>query len=255
MLRFGTALFIAMVALLPMQNIVVRAQAGNSTTGVPEVDSAVSAVTSQNLEAVLSRVEFTPQGCVPASEATVGSPPTCDVGQAPGTLVDSFFFAGCEGTFVTTAEQVRAAVANLFAKSQSSSLFAVARGGIFSHAADGYLVAISPGAQSSGDVTGSIWYVTPSGKIDGIDFGCPPQTLDQYLSSFTPPLSFVVAPGTISSEPTAAATGALPQTGSEGANATTSTTAKYGAIALIGLAVLILGGFFAIRRRPSSAKQ
>ena len=222
MLRTAAAFLLTTTLLLATIGH-AQSQTTPPTVGVPPIDSVISSLARQDLDAVVNDVEFSPRGCVPAAKATVGSPPTCGAGQTEGTPVQSFYFAQCEGTFMTTLDEVRTALTNLFAKSPVSSIYAVARGGVFDQLQDAYIIAVSPGSTPAGDVTGSLWYVTRSGKIHGMDFGCSPQPLAQSVSSFTPPLTFVIAPGQIFRTPEPAGV-ALPHTGNGGGTSVGTST-------------------------------
>jgi len=62
------------------------------TTGIPELDFVIDTILSNDLEARQALVRFVTAGCTTADG--MGLPPTCDSGQADGTLVEYFPLGG-----------------------------------------------------------------------------------------------------------------------------------------------------------------
>jgi hypothetical protein len=214
----------------------VYAQGTLPSVGVPAVDQVMASLIRQDLNSVLGDVEFSLRDCV--ADATVGSPPKCAAGQAIGTPVQTLFFAQCEGAYMTTLDEVRVAVSNLFAKSGTSSIYAVARGGVFDQPQDDYVIMLAQGPNASGDANGSLWYVTSSGKIHGINLGCPPETLAQVLSFAIPAPMFAIAPGQPqAAPPLPTSTVALPRTGQRSSGAIGLRYEAGLAVAALGVAV------------------
>ncbi len=120
MLRLACLIVATLTLVVSGAVVVVQGQATPPNIGVPAVDGVIGALVRQDTSAVVANVEFSPRGCV--AEQTVGTPPKCAPGQAVGTPVQTLFFAQCEGTFMTTSDEVRTAVSNLFAKSPASSI-------------------------------------------------------------------------------------------------------------------------------------
>lgn len=94
-------------------------------TGVPAIDQVVRATLAGDADAIMALLQYERMGCVVPQQE--GSPPPCQTGEAPGTIVDSFPIGGCGGTN-ERPEEARRAVGNTV-RAQPIELYSVFRPG------------------------------------------------------------------------------------------------------------------------------
>ena len=127
----------------------------------PEVSAVIRAAERNDVDALAGVMASRQVGCVELGQ--VGSPPQCDKGEAPGTLLDVFLVVGCDGGDVRRADGVRQIAAAL---EPAFDLYTVFRP--LNSRADYRVVFAYRGAP---DRNGFIFDVA-AGKITGLFFTC-----------------------------------------------------------------------------------
>ena len=67
--------------------------------GIQEVDTIISALLQQDVDTIVSHVQFIQLPCT--HQRGLGGPPKCDEGQEEGTVVEVFPILGAEGFYLT----------------------------------------------------------------------------------------------------------------------------------------------------------
>ncbi len=156
-------------ALLFLAGTSARNTTSAQTTGDP-IEQILSALLARDVDSVVAHVARLPVGC--GQEATVGSPPTCVPGAAPGSPVDVFSVVGCEGTFVDTEAGIRNLFSTVLSRSQSWSLYRVIRTREASTGRDVALLALNEGAVPDANQHGILIVVDGAGHVTGLITGC-----------------------------------------------------------------------------------
>jgi hypothetical protein len=141
-------------------------------TGVSGVDRAIDLLVHQDVDGLMSVVQFAPVGC--SAQQTVGSPPPCAPGQPDGTPIDAFPMGACEGTYATSADQVRQAFGLALLRQPSAAVFAVARDNSPDRTDEAYWIAITQDRPSQATADVSFWRINGSGKLVGLQNECGP---------------------------------------------------------------------------------
>jgi len=74
----------------------------DTRTGIPEVDSTLSAIESRDLQNLRALINYTVAPCTTADG--LGGPPKCREGEINGTQVEALPFIGGEGSFIRKDE-------------------------------------------------------------------------------------------------------------------------------------------------------
>lgn len=149
-------------------------------TGIADVNRAIDLLVHQDVDGLMQIVQFGQIGC--SQKQTVGSPPPCAPGEPDGTLVEAFPLGSCEGSYATTADQVRSVFGLSLQRQPSAAVFAIARDNTAGRPADSYYVAITPNRPSQATADVSFWRINLNGKVEGLQTECGPVGAAQQLA-------------------------------------------------------------------------
>jgi len=160
-------------------------------TGIAEVDRAIDMLVRQDVDALMSLVEYQSVAC--SVEQTIGSPPPCPPGSPQGTPIDTFHLGACEGYYVTTPDEVRAAFGASLLRQPNAAVYAVVRGD-GEDDANGYTIAVTPDMPSLPTAPVSMWHVTAEGRIDALTDECGTTGAAQRIEGWFSQPDYVLGP-------------------------------------------------------------
>jgi len=165
------------------------------STGIRKVDLVISSLLDKDVDALVDLVQFTPQGCFKTPPFVAGGFPTCEAGVPEGSPVQTFLALGCEGTYLTTKQDLQEFFRSFLSAGTQWSLYAVARGQVFyAEAKEGYGIAVTEGSVTSPSAPGLLWHTTEEGEIDDLYVGCGAESIAEMINSTMPGAAYVVGP-------------------------------------------------------------
>ncbi len=162
-------------------------------TNVPEVDRVIDLLLHQDVDGLVKLTRYEPIGC--SATQTVGSPPPCAPGAADGTPVNAFAVGECEGSYLTSDDQLKGAFGLALQRQPSVAVYAVLRDNSQDRTRDSYWIAVTQDRPSQATADVSIWNVSTNGRVVALQNECGPIGAAQQVAyRFPANPDFVLGP-------------------------------------------------------------